>query len=741
MSESAPLVARRVVLPVRGMHCASCVDKVDAALKAVPGVEAVSVDLPSRTVAVSFVPVAGKLEVKHLRRAIEAAGYDVLGESESRAQAESISLLSQKEEQSRLTTRLEVAVVFSAPLLLAGRLGLSPYTALLLALPVQIWGGWHFHEGLVRAWRRRRADMDALVSVSTWSAFLYSAYVVFLPETMPAAARATQWEAVSGLVIFVTLGRLIEARTRGKTNEAVVKLMRLAPKTARVLRGGAEVSVPLDEVVVGDVARVRPGEQVGTDGEVVSGRSTIDESLLTGESLPVEKAPGSRVWGGTMNKNGALELRVTRPGRESALARIVEAVRESQATKPRIQRAVDKIAAWFVPAVIVLAVTAAAAWLRAGAGPDYQMALTSFVSVLACACPCALGLATPLAVVAGIGRAAEMGVFIRNADVLEELGRLDVVLFDKTGTLTLGRPEVSGSIVLRGTEDEMLSWALACEERSEHPFSEAIRARARARRVDAPDVESFEALPGRGVIVRSKGVVARAGSLPWLREEGVALPQDDATRFSSEGSLLGVAVGTELLGAFRMEDALRPSAAAAVRALKDRGLEVFLVSGDRNAAAYRVAEAVGIGTVFAETRPEEKSAIVRRFQREGKRVAMVGEGFNDAPALAHADVGVALATGTDVAVESADLALMNPDLTSLSKAIDLSQRIRAVIRQNLAWAFAYNILLLPVAAGALYPRWGILLRPEYAGAAMALSSISVALNSLRLRRKDASAVL
>jgi Cu+-exporting ATPase len=729
----AARAARRVVLPVRGMHCASCVDKVDAALKVLPGVEAVSVDLPSRTVAVSFVPSPGRLEVKHLRRAIEKAGYDVLGESESRAQAEAISLLSQQEEQSRLLTRLEVAVVFSIPLLLSARLGLSPYSALLLALPVLIWGGWHFHEGLRRAWMRRRADMDALVSVSAWSAFLYSAYVVLLPETLPPAARQTQWEAVSGLVIFVTLGRYLESKTRGKTNEAVVKLMRLAPKTARVIRDGAEVSVPLDEVEIGDVARVRPGEQIGTDGEVVSGRSTVDESLLTGESLPVEKAPGTRVWGGTLNKNGALELRVTRPGRESALSRIVEAVRESQATKPRIQRTVDKVAAWFVPAVIVLALAVAALWLRAGPEPDYLMAMTSFVAVLACACPCALGLATPLAVVAGMGRAAQMGVFIRNADILEEVGKLDVVLFDKTGTLTLGKPEVAGAIVLRGTEDEMLSWALACEERSEHPFSEAIRARARARRVEAPKVESFEALPGRGVTVRARGRVVRAGSLPWLREEGVSIPQDDATRFSEAGSLLGVSLDAELLGAFRMEDALRPSAAAAVRALKDRGLEVFLVSGDRNAAAYRVAEQVGIGTVFAETRPEEKAEIVKRFQREGKRVAMVGEGFNDAPALSHADVGIALATGTDVAVESADLTLMNPDLTSLSRAIDLSQRIREVIRQNLAWAFAYNLILIPVAAGALYPRWGILLRPAYAGAAMALSSISVALNSLRLR--------
>jgi len=730
---SAARVARRVVLPVRGMHCAACVDKVDSALKRLPGVEAVSVDLPSRTVAISFLPSPGRLEVKHLRRAIEKAGYDVLGESESRAQAEAISLLSQQEEQSRLLTRMEAAVVFSIPLLLSARLGLSPYSALLLALPVLLWGGLHFHEGLLRAWLRRRADMDALVSVSTWAAFLYSAYVVFFPETLPPAARHTQWEAVSGLVIFVTFGRFLESKTRGKTNEAVVKLMRLAPKTARVIRGGAEVSVPLDEVLVGDVARVRPGEQIGTDGEVVSGRSTVEESLLTGESLPVEKAPGSRVWGGTLNKNGALELRVTRPGRESALARIVEAVRESQATKPRIQRTVDKIAAWFVPGVIVFAVLVAAAWLRAGPEPDYLMALTSFVAVLACACPCALGLATPLAVVAGMGRAAGMGVFIRNADILEEVGKLDVVLFDKTGTLTLGKPQVAGAIVLRGTEDEMLSWALACEERSEHPFSEAIRARARERRVAPSPVESFEALPGRGVIVRAGGRVARAGSLPWLREEGVAIPQDDATRFSEAGSLLGVAVGADLLGAFRMEDALRPSAAAAVRALKDRGLEVYLVSGDRNAAAYRVAEQVGIGTVFAETRPEEKAEIVKRFQREGKRVAMVGEGFNDAPALSHADVGIALATGTDVAVESADLTLMNPDLTSLTRAIDLSQRIRAVIRQNLAWAFAYNVILLPVAAGVLYPKWGILLRPEYAGAAMALSSISVALNSLRLR--------
>ncbi|OGS40100.1 MAG: copper-translocating P-type ATPase [Elusimicrobia bacterium RIFOXYD12_FULL_66_9] len=734
--KTAPVASRRVVLPVQGMHCASCVAKVESVLTKIDGVSGVSVDLPSRTVAVDFIPVPGKLEVRNLRRAIEKAGYDVLGESESRAQAESISLLSQQQEQRVLMTRLQIAILFSIPLLSAHWLNLSPYTALLLAIPVQLWGGKHFHQGLSRALLRRRADMDALVSISTWAAFSYSAYVVLFPETLPPAARQTQWEAVSGLVVFVTFGRWLESKTRGKTNEAVVKLMRMAPKTARVLRSGQEVTVPLAEVSVGETVRVRPGEQIGTDGEVVTGSSTVDEALLTGEGLPVEKAPGSRVWGGTLNKNGALEVRVTRPGDESALARIVEAVRESQSTKPKIQRYVDKVASWFVPAVIVLAVVTAVSWLRWGPEPRFLFAMTSFVAVLASACPCALGLATPLAVVAGMGRAAEMGVFIRNAEILEDVGKLDVVLFDKTGTLTLGLPQVAGSIVLRGTEDEMLSWALACEERSEHPFAAAIRTLAKERRTVARSVESFETLPGRGVIVRSGGRLARVGSMPWLKEEGVSIPQDDATRFSEAGSLLGVAVDGDFLGVFRMEDQIRPSARAAVAALKSMGLEVYLASGDRNAAVYSVAEQVGIGTVFAEVRPEEKADIVRRFQAEGKKVAMIGEGFNDAPALAHADIGVALASGTDVAVESADLTLMNPDLTSLAKAIVLSQRIRLVIRQNLAWAFAYNLLLIPIAAGALYPKWGILLRPEYAGAAMALSSISVALNSLRLRRKD-----
>ena len=727
---------RTVVLPVRGMHCASCVVKVESAVGALAGVRGVSVDLPSRTVAVSYLPVPGKFGVRELRRAIEGAGFDVLGESESRAQAERLSLLAQQSEQRVLLTRLQWGALLAAPLFFSDWLNLSPYTAFLLAAPLQIWGGWHFHEGLLRSLRRRSADMNTLVSLSTWAAFLFSAYATLLPETLPAAARHPQWDSVAGLVIFVTFGRWLEAKTRGKTNAAVIRLMRIAPKTARVLRGGQGETIPIGEVEVGETIQVRPGEQIGLDGTVLGGASTVDESLLTGESLPVEKSSGSSVWGGTINKTGSLDVRVSKPGSESALARIVEAVRVSSATKPRIQRFADRAAAVFVPAVILTGVASAVLWALYGPEPQIVYALTCLVSVFAVACPCALGLATPLAIVAGMGRAAEMGIFIRNADVLEDVGRLDVVLFDKTGTLTEGRPRVVDTVVAAGSREEMISYAFAAEQRSEHPFAAAVTAYAREAGIAAAKVDSFEAFPGRGVLIMSGGRAARAGSLAWLKEHGTAVPPEFAARFQeAAGSVLGVALDGRFLGGFILADTLRPSAKPAVQALKAMGLEVYLVTGDRNAASYRVAEEVGIGTVFSEILPEEKVQTVARLKGEGKRVAMVGEGFNDAPALSAADIGISLATGTDIAIEAADMTLINPDLATLGLAIRLSQKIRKVIWENLILAFAYNVLLNPIAAGALYPSLGILLKPQYAGAAMALSSVSVALNSLRLRRK------
>jgi P-type Cu+ transporter len=723
---------RRVVLPVSGMHCASCVAKVEGAVAGLAGVKSVSVDLPSRTVAVVFAP-GSTLDSRVLKRAIVKAGYDVLGETDTRAAAEALGLMAQQREQARFMRHMYAAVIFSAPLLAANWLNLSPYTALLLAIPVQVYGGLHFHEGLYRSLLRRTADMNTLVSLSTWAAFLFSGYVVMFPETLPAAARQTQWDAVAGLIVLVTLGRWIESKTRGKTNEAVAKLMRIAPKTVRLVRDGRELTVQLSEVKLGDVIRVRPGEQVGLDGVVLAGQSTLDESLLTGESLPVEKSPGSHVWGGTINKSGALEVQVSSTGAESALARIVEAVRESQATKPRIQRFVDRVAAVFVPAVVVIGSLSAVLWALYGPEPKVLFALTAVVSVFAVACPCALGLATPLAVIAGIGRAAELGIFIRNADVLEEVGKLDVLIFDKTGTLTEGKPRVVRALVFEGTEEEMLRYAVAAEQRSEHPFASAVLAYGSAAGVQPAPVDFFEAFAGRGVLIRSGEKTIRAGSVAWLKAEGCRVPQEASQDLHGSASLLAVAVDGAVVGALVLSDVLRPTARDAVRQLTAMGVEVVLASGDRNEAAYRIAEEAGISRVFAEVLPEEKSGIVARLQADGKKVAMVGEGFNDAPALSRADIGIALATGTDIAIEAADVTVMHHDLRALAGAIRLSQLIRRVIRQNLFWAFAYNVILVPVAAGALYPRFGILLRPQWAGAAMALSSISVALNSLRLR--------
>ncbi len=724
---------RTAVLPLEGLHCASCVARVEGALAAVKGVTAASVDLASRTATVEFGPDLTDLGI--LSRAVERAGYKVLAEGVGRVQAEELGLQARRREQTVLLRRWIAAAVLGAPLMAADWLEISPYTALLLALPIQIWAGWHFHAGMARSIRRRAADMDTLVSLSTWAAFLFSAAAVFFGDLLPAAARKPQWDAVAGLIGFVTLGRWLEARTRGRASDAVAKMMRRSPKTVRVIRDGAETLVPVSELSAGDLFRVLPGDQVGLDGLVEGGSSTVDESLLTGESLPVEKAPGSQVWGGTMNKTGSLEVRATRAAPESALARIVEAVRASQASKPAIQRHVDKVAGAFVPFVILAAASSSVLWALHGPDPRALNALTVFVSVLAVSCPCALGLATPLALIAGIGRAAERGIFIRNAEVLDQVGSLDIILFDKTGTLTEGRPEVTDQILLDGSSEEVWSLALAASERSEHPLAKALVRRARELGTRALPVESFEAHPGRGVAARIAGREVLVGSLPWLKERGISPPTERAQAFQLKtGSITGVAADGRFLGALVLTDPLRPTARRAVDALKALGLEVMLVSGDRNAAAYDVAERAGIGTVFAEVLPEEKEKIVARLKAEGKKVAMVGEGFNDAPALSRADVGVSLAAGTDVAVEASDLTLMNPDLTVLAEAIELSRRVRRVIRQNLFWAFAYNIVLIPVAAGALYPFFKILLKPHYAGAAMALSSISVALNSLRLRR-------
>ncbi|MBI5883780.1 MAG: copper-translocating P-type ATPase [Elusimicrobia bacterium] len=725
--------SRRAVFTVGGMHCASCVALVETAVGKLAAIESVRVDLTTRTVALTY---RAGLDLKLVRRAIEALGYDVLGAGESRVEAEALGWSSGRDEERGFFWRFVLGAVLSAPLMAGHRLGLSPYTELLLALPLQLWGGWHFHQGFARSLLRRAADMNTLVSLSTWVAFLFSSFVVLFPESLPPQARVTQWGAVAGLITLVTLGRWLEARTRGKTSEAVARLMRMSPKSVRVLRAGKEEIALIETVAVGSVIRVRPGEQIGMDGVVVEGAGAVDESLLTGESNPVEKSASSRVWGGTLVQQGSLDVRVEKPGSESALARIVEAVRESQSSKPKIQRFVDRVAAVFVPVVILIAVASAFLWAIYGPEPQrVLLALTSMANVLAVACPCALGLATPLALMAGMGRAAEMGIFIGNADVLEDMGKLDAVLFDKTGTLTEGKPKVTRAVVFQGDLAGMLGLCMSAEGRSEHPFAAAVLAYGKQKGAEAAAVESFEAMPGRGVAATVKGRKVLVGALPWLVQQVGPMPTAGGEKLAQEGgSILGVCADGQWLGAFVVADTLRPTAAAAVASLKEMGVDVMLVTGDRKETAERVAREAGIEKVFAEVLPEEKAGLVRRLMAGGLKVAMVGEGFNDAPALSLADIGISLACGTDIAVESADMTLMKPDLGNVVRALTFGRRIRRVIRENLFWAFIYNIALIPVAAGGLYPFFGIMIRPQYAGAAMALGSISVVLNSLRLRR-------
>lgn len=726
--------SQKVILPVEGMHCAACVAKVEGALSKTKGVKTASVHLPSKTASVEYDPAS--VDPESLRLVVEGQGYRVPGIAANYEQAEALLLSGARKESHKLARRLLVTASLWLALMVQRPLEFSDYTAWLVSLPVIIYGAGPFHRGFTASVRRGQADMNTLVSLSTWAAFLFSSWVVFFPEYAPPASRKPMLEALAGLVTLILLGRWLDLRMRSRTNDAIRRLMRLAPRTLRLIKEGVESTVPVGEAKVGNRFLVRPGEQVGLDGVVEDGASTVDESLLTGESIPVEKMKGSSVFGGTMNKTGALIVNVVRTGSDTALARIVEAVRQSGNSKAPIQHAVDRAAAAFVPGVILVAVVAGVMWSWKGPEPKVVHGLTVLVSVMAVACPCALGLATPLAIVVGMGRAAQLGIFLRRAEVLEKVGKIDAVLFDKTGTLTEGKPSVVELLPSRGVlEKDLLAWAAMAESRSEHPFAAAIRARADADGASAAAPESFEAFPGRGVRAVSQGKLVRVGNAKWLEEEGVEVADSIVKRLrDTSGSALVVALDRRLLGAVIVADKLRDGAREAVAKLKAQGVELILVSGDRNQAVYRIAEEAGISKVYAEVLPHEKAEIIKDLQARGRKVAMVGEGFNDAPALTQADVGVALAEGTDIAIESADITLMRADIRSFVTAIELSRRIRRVIVENLLWAFAYNLVLIPIAAGALYPSFGLMLDPRWAGAAMALSSVTVVVNSLKLRR-------
>ena len=742
---------------VTGMTCASCVGRVEEALRKLPGVVEASVNLANEKATVGY--VAGEVGPRDLEKAVEGAGYGVVREDEG-SSAEG----SREREYGKLRSDFFLAAVLTALVLLGSlpmMLGFMPPVPvawlnlglLVLATPVQFWAGRRFYRGAWGALRHGQANMNTLVVMGTSAAYLYSAVATLAPQLF-AAGRADVYFDTSALIItLILLGRLLEARARGRTNEAIKKLAGLQAKTARVVRYEEEVDILVEDVRVGDTVVVRPGEKVPVDGRIVSGESAVDESMITGESIPATKREGDEVIGATMNTSGSFRFVATKVGEDTALQQIVRMVEEAQGSKAPIQRLADRISGVFVPAVIGVAALTFLIWLLFGPEPAFTFALLNTVAVLIIACPCAMGLATPTSIMVGTGKGAESGILIKGGEALEGAHKLDAVVLDKTGTLTKGEPELTDVVAQNGMrKEELLRLVASAERSSEHPLGEAIVRGAKDRGVALAEADAFEAISGSGIRARVEGREVLAGSSRFLSGSGVhgdgLVARGEELAREGETPIF-VAVDGEAAGIVGVADVVRDESGEAVERLHSLGVEVAMLTGDNRRTAEAIARKLGIDLVVAEVRPEDKATEVKRLQAEGKRVAMVGDGINDAPALAQADVGIAIGTGTDVAMEAADLTLISGDVRGVARAIELSKATVRNIKQNLFWAFAYNVVLIPVAAGVLYPlfaggsvpqvlspvlgEYGFL-NPVLAAAAMALSSVTVVSNALRLRR-------
>jgi Cu+-exporting ATPase len=752
----APEDPVRWTIPVEGMHCASCVARVEKALAAVPGVLSSSVNLATKSATVEALP--GIADREALRAAVAGAGYSVPEVKEGEDPLARQERMQMEEERS-LLSRLRLGVALGVPLFLLaqwemlagpGRMPFPPHVSaliqLLLVTPIQFYVGSRFYRGAVAAARHGTTDMNTLVALGTTAAFAYSLAATFFPGAFSVGGVAAHvyYDTSAAIIVLILLGRYFEARAKGKTSDAVKKLIGLRPRTARVIREGAETDIPLEGVVTGDSVVVRPGERIPVDGTVTAGAGAVDESMLTGEPIPSEKSQGSVVTGGTMNLNGRLVFTATGVGKDTVLARIVRMVQEAQGSKPPIGRLADVIASWFVPAVLGTASVTFLAWWAFGPQPKLTYAMLSAISVLIIACPCALGLATPTSIMVATGKGAELGILVRSGAALETAHKVQTVVFDKTGTVTRGRPELSAihcapGGIFRGPEGEreLLALAAGAETGSEHPLGESIVRGAKGRGISPVSPAEFSSMPGQGIRAVVSGRTVHIGSPKWLQESGIdagpLLP--DAQRVSQDGSTpVFIAVDGKAAGVAAVSDEIKETAPEAVRALRGMGIEVVMLTGDNPRSAMAMAARAGIDKVRAEVTPDRKADEVRRIQSEGKVVAMVGDGINDAPALAQADVGMAIGTGTDIAVEAGDIVLMSGDLRGVATAIALSRAALRNIRQNLFWAFAYNVVLIPVAAGVFYPSFGVLLNPVLAAAAMGLSSVTVVSNALRLRR-------
>ena len=729
-------------LSISGMSCAGCVSSVEGALQSVTGVSAASVNFAEHTAVVE-----GDASAQSLIDAVQSAGYDA---------AELVSAEDETEKEAAETAyyrsllkKAGFAAVVGFPQFIFGMMGLLPTFATgsgrlfwlaigLLTLFVLVYSGGHFFSGAWKSAKNHNANMDTLIALGTGTAWVYSMVIVANPSLVPSMAQHAYFEAAAIIIALINFGSALEMRARGKTSEAIKRLIGLQPRTARVVRNGIEQDIPIEEVGLDETLRVRPGECLAVDGIIIEGSSNIDESMLSGEPVPVAKQVGDDVAAGTINKTGSFLFQAKRIGKDTALSRIIEMVRAAQASKPAIGRMVDKVAGVFVPSVLIITIVTFLAWINFGSGDQVTtFAIVTAMTVLIIACPCALGLATPISIMAGVGKAAEFGTLIRNGDALQQAGKLDTIILDKTGTVTEGRPSVTSVLALDSwTEDKLLQWGASVEKGSEHPLAEAIVTAANDKQIDLLAVTEFSAIAGHGVeaIVENQSVLLGNRRLMSDRGVDISALEPPAQELTSQAQTpMFMAVDKTAVGIISVSDAIKTDSAEAIRRMHDIGLKVVLLTGDNRVTAEAVARQVGIDEVIAEVLPQEKADKVAALQARGESVGMVGDGINDAPALARADVGFAIGTGTDVAIESADITLMRGSLLSVVDAIAISKATVRNIKQNLFGAFIYNALGIPIAAGLLYPIIGVLLNPMIAGGAMALSSVTVVTNANRLR--------
>lgn len=734
----------KIDLSITGMTCAACAVSVEKALKGLSGVLDAAVNLAAEKATVRYIPTITGFN--DFRTAVADAGYSaelITGEYADR----------EKEQRERefigLRKRFIASALLTVPVVAGSMLNIPLLSEnifmFMLATPVQLWAGMRFHHAAFSALRRGTTNMNTLIAIGTFSAYIYSVLATFMPRFFLRSGMSSgvYFDTSAVIITLILLGRLLEARAKGRTSEAIRGLMRLQPKTARVERAGTEKEVLIDEVVVGDILVIRPGERIPVDGEIVDGYSSVDESMLTGESMPSDKTKGDKVFGATLNKEGSFRLRAARIGKATALGRIIRLVEDAQGSKAPIQRLADRIASVFVPAVIVTASATFLIWYFFGPRPSFTISLMNFIAVLIIACPCALGLATPTAIMVGTGKGAERGLLIRDAEAIELAHKIKAIVVDKTGTITKGEPEVTEIIADSSRQpasgkEEILRLAASAEKRSEHPLGKAIVKKAVESGISFAEPEEFIAIPGGGVRASVNGSLLLIGNENLMAGEGLDISsiRKDSEMISSEAKTpVFVAIDKEVVAVIAVADTIKEGSLEAIRRLRDMGIEVSMLTGDNKKTAEAVAAAAGIDNVLAEIAPEQKAEVVKSLKKTGVVTAMVGDGINDSPALAEADVGIAIGTGADIAMEAADITLIRGDLGGVVDVIRLSRQTLGTIKQNLFWAFFYNVVGIPVAAGILHPFGGPLLNPMMASAAMAFSSVSVVTNSLRLRMK------